>query len=474
MVRFGLFLFLSAVLTIFSGCYQYAPPPAALESTVLSQENREESNQLLAANKVLTLKLATEIALKNNPNLRAALHAVNAAKMRYYQAFGTFVPQISASTAIGQDLTWNNNLVNPMPHTPGRDFTVRSATAVNASWLLFDGLAREFSFLIAQHGVKLSEADKMKVQCMVKEAVAYAYEDIQYANAVENIQKRNRDFQLMMYNIVDQEFSAKKTRPQDEVLNFKIMETYASASITDAIYQRETANYSLAVLMGYPEGVLPGMAELPGADTRIRPLPFDVEVAIDLALKNNPKMHIMEETLKIAQYNQYKSYSAFMPTITAYSDFSYTAYTSQFKEYANAHTSASTPAYSYGIRADYMIFNGLARYNRMREAQALYAMNRFQMAETYLQTINDTRAAYANYQNRAQQATYYRNLYQTALEQRNLVEKRYRNYDVTVDRMNEVQTYYINTELEFASQINQLNKSIALLEAILMVPIFTD
>ena len=43
-----------------------------------------------------------------------------------------------------------------------------------------------------------------------------------------------------------------------------------------------------------------------------------------------------------------------------------------------------------------------------------------------------------------------------------------------MDRIDKVQTYYIDTEVRYATEINLLNKALAQIEAILMVELFPE
>ncbi len=463
----------AALLLTATGCYQYQPPRSALEGTVFNQVNREESDRILAEVDVLTLPIAERIAEVNNQNYIAAAHAVDAARMRYYQSLSAFVPEITASSAVGQDLTWLNNRVNPLSTMPGRDYKFTSMTTVGASWLLFDGLARELNVAMQEHDVKRQEAMRAKILMQLRRAVAYALEDLQLATQVAAIQQQNKEFQLMMHQLVEPEFRQGK-RPEDEVLNFKILAVDAETRRVEAIYQGDVSNYALSQLLGYPEGVLPGSARIAPPDERIRPLPFDVDTAINFALRNSPAMKVMEETLKISEYAKYKSYSSYLPTFHAYADFNYQVRASRYQDFMYTHNYADGPGFQYGIRGDYTIFNGLARYNKMREMQAAYAESQYNMAEEYLQTVNNARAAYANYVNQATQTTLYYSIMEDALRQRDLVLDRYRNYHVSVDRMDKVQQYYVDTRIAYATGINQLNKALAQLRMVLCVPIFND
>ena len=67
-----------------------------LEGTVFDEANREASRRRLEGIKVLTLRLAQRIAEENNQSFLATYHAVNAARMRYYQSLGAYAPEITA------------------------------------------------------------------------------------------------------------------------------------------------------------------------------------------------------------------------------------------------------------------------------------------------------------------------------------------------------------------------------------------
>ena len=79
----------------------------------------------------------------------------------------------------------------------------------------------------------------------------------------------------------------------------------------------------------------------------------------------------------------------------------------------------------YGVEANYLIFNGFTRYNTMREMQAMLAVTEFNMAETYLQILNDIRSAYANYDTAYKRYQIYQSLIPLARQERELVRDLY-------------------------------------------------
>ena len=97
-----------AVVLLLGGCYSYPPAQVATEDNTFSQKKIDRYGKLLKGIKVLTLLTAQKIAVKNNPNYTSAYHAVNAAKMRYYQALGAYSPTVYANfTGGGSTHTYN-------------------------------------------------------------------------------------------------------------------------------------------------------------------------------------------------------------------------------------------------------------------------------------------------------------------------------------------------------------------------------
>ena len=110
---------------------------------------------------------AKHIAQLNNQNYLAAYHAVNAARMRYYQALGAYAPEIHLGSTVGQDMQWNSSRVNPpMTNAAGRDISFKVNSSVTASWLLFDGFARYLNVKAMQSEVRKQTAMQYKVLCM--------------------------------------------------------------------------------------------------------------------------------------------------------------------------------------------------------------------------------------------------------------------------------------------------------------------
>ena len=170
------------LLIAIGGCYEYKAPPAATLGETYTRRDRDKADELLNGITELTLADAQRIAVLNNPTYIAASHAVNAARMRYYQAWGAYSPVVSANFTLQENDSWSRRQENSSGPTRTRRFS--TSTGVSATWLVFDGLAREFNIKAASHSLdyqRLLEEDECRT---LMRAVAYAYNDVLLA--IEN------------------------------------------------------------------------------------------------------------------------------------------------------------------------------------------------------------------------------------------------------------------------------------------------
>ena len=164
------------LLLITAGCLVPPETPANLEE--FRQSSYRVPAASLADRKSLTLAEAHETALRNNPSYRAVRDAVRAARFNYYSSWSAALPEINAGTTVANRLDRGYNLENPPVGVfPGADrFTTE--TSLQATWLLFDGMARELEILIARQELRLEQAADNNVRRLLLRAVSYAFFDI--------------------------------------------------------------------------------------------------------------------------------------------------------------------------------------------------------------------------------------------------------------------------------------------------------
>lgn len=450
---------------VFSGCYKYDKPAAATMANDFQQRKRDGADELLKDVKLLTIENAQRIALANNPDYRSAYHSVNAARMVYYQALGAFSPTVDASFSIGQ----SHSRPSGSNATYRYNGTYSTHTGISANWVLFSGLARYFQAKIAKTAENYQKAMEEDACRLLLRGVAYAYNEIMLAKENMRIADKDMTFQQDCLRETELKYEV-GTVPLSEVLNFKINVNNAISNKIAAERTYEIATYALAVLMGYPEGKFPAWVKFAEIKTDLDAVIPKVEVYLDTALANRPDLRGMRDQLKIAEYNKYKTYSAFSPTISVYAAYSYSTATNNLNNHrdgqtGDAHTRSRGPVFEYGAQANWTLFNGLIRYNQMREAQANMAIAEFSLASAWLNVVQEVRTAHINYLQSVRQSKLYEKTLEYSAEQRDLVAKEYEAGTIGITRLNEVQKELVDAEATLASAYINTKNALVQLEA---------
>ena len=303
-------LYAAAGAVLLGGCLP-KPVSTLVDQTSFTLREKEPADEMFHSIDELSREEAVRIALKNNPTYLEAGQSITAARMRLYQALGGYSPVISAATAVGDQLYDSSGAPEL---ESGNAFY--SYTMVQASFLIFDGLAREFQVEAARHSLAGEEALQENARRLLTQAVSNAFDDILLAAAQRKIADSDFEFQSKM--LEDTRLREKAgTANRSDVLNFAGRRNRAAARRVTASYQYEVGRYVLAVLLGYPDGTLPEELKF----TQEKPdeaAPLPVGAALDAALANRPDLKNFREQLRVSEYQLYSRYSAFSPRISAF------------------------------------------------------------------------------------------------------------------------------------------------------------
>jgi outer membrane protein TolC len=445
--------FAVAVIAL-SGCYSYKEPAAATLSESYSQRQKDSSDEMFKDISLLTLREAQRIAIKNNPTYISAYHSMQAARLKYLQAWGAYSPTITASFDMDYSAKWMLNYdEEEYPDLEGhstRNHTFTTTTGVRANMLLFDGFSRLFRLKAAKSNFNYQEKLEENACRTMMLSVAYAYNTVLLAIENRRIASEDRDFQKSSLENTRHKFEA-GAAPLSDVLNFEIYVNSAEVNLVEADYQYEVAIYALAQLMGYPEGVLPSHIKFPSDyKTEFAELPA-VELYLDTALANRPDLKAYREQLNIANYQVYQAWGAYSPEINGY--FAWTYSTSNRKGHSTGEVSRfnDNMGLSMGITADWVIFNGAIRLNQLREAKAQRAVAEYSVASQWFAVISEVRTAYANYVQNVKKTKLYAKIRSLSAEQRRLVDEEYRAGKAELTRLNEAQRDLVDAETALAS-----------------------
>ncbi len=447
--------FVFPILLFLSSCV--SNQHALVNETSFTMAERDPGAQLLKNIRVLTLPDAVRIAIANNPGYREAYQAVVSAKMRYYQALGAYSPVLGAAFALGDQL-YNGTGDSSVQV---KDQVFYTFTTVQASWILFDGLSREFTMMASKRRFQIQKDMDANARRLLIRAVAYAYNDMLLARDQVRIADANLTFQKEMLRQTELKFKA-GTATRSSVLNFQGRANNARETMEQAGYQYQLAQYALALLMGYVRGELPADLQFP----EVPPLPennlLSADLYLDLALTNRPDLKAFREQLKISEYDLYRSYGAFLPTVSAFANYSYSSNSTQNAGnnptgFGNFYLDGNS--FNYGLTASLILFNGAIRYNKIREARANLSAAVFKGADAWLQVVHDVRSAYSNCRYSRKIAEICLDNQKVMQEQRDLVAKEYLAGIVEVTRLNEAQTNLIQSNMALANARISVHKA---------------
>lgn len=454
-------LFVPLFLLLIPGCYTPPPGGALIDERHYKEPELTGDLKLIRELPALNLEDACRIALENSPTYRSAHYAIESARMRYYQALGAYSPSFSASFALGQQL------YDGQGTDGGRSDVFYTFTTVQANWILFDGLAREFALLSARHGVRLNEQLEANARRTLLQSVSYAWLDL--VNAHEKLASAEADMKFQQEQLHDAELKHKSGDiPRSEVLNFKTKWNQARMNKVKAVQRIEIGLHSLAVLMGYPAGTLPENLKFqPPDDQTARPV-LPVEFYLDQALANRSDLNAFREEIRIAEYSLYTSYSAFLPVISAFANYSYSSNSTQNSGnnptgFGNFYQQGNS--FNYGGVAELTLFNGLIRYNRVRALKNDLNQIRLRGSDFWLKVVQQVRDARTNLRNAQELCKIARIMHDTAREQRDLALKEYQAGDVPLVRLDQAQDLYIQSENDWLEAESAVRRAVIALES---------
>lgn len=414
---------------------------------------------------VISLKKAQEIARLNNPSYRSTLHLVNAARMRYYQALGAYLPEISAQFTLGQTLVERGNIVNPLETTVDNNNVFAVHAGLKGTWLLFDGFARELEVLIRRQDEAYARANRANVLRLLDRSVAYAYCDLQLAAELQNIAQSDIVFQK---SSLDQALARHGAGfiAKSDLLGFRIDLAHAQVKLIRANEAYKLARYVLSCLLGFPGGDLPDSVTVPPAPDAVPELVPGVDFFRDEALNTRPDLAMERALIAIRNYGKTQIISAFFPQVYAFGTLGYNGVGNQtydkgqflFRNY-NEYSG------SYGVSADWLLFNGFRRYNRYRELEQIYEEAKWNLAARQLTVMAEVESAYTVFQSNVEASRYWRDTLVWVFEQRNLVNVEYWAGHVTITRLRGAQTDLVTAQSNFASSVIEVYKAEAQLAA---------
>ena len=398
--------------------------------------------------KTLDLRLAAQIALKNNPSLAAAEARVRQATERLQQARARYWPSLDA-TLSGARISYAEN----NPNLLGDDPESRYQSALTATWVLFDGFSRKFSNASAQYGQSQSESAQNEARRLILSAVAASYFAAQLA--LEDIAIAKADETFNGRQLVDAEARYKiGTGSMSDVLNFKIRVNEAKTRLINAERVFAETLYALAALLGAPEARFPSGMRLARLEqeTKKEMAPPDPDAMIRYAVAHRPDIQEVRYALKQAEAQIKIARSRFYPSI-------------------NLSASADglrrdDPAFeqddfgnTLGIQLTYNLFAGGYDRARTRELRARELELQKGLEDLNLRASSEVRISSTQVITTQRQMVLQRSNTELNQQNRELVEKEYSAGQVSLVRLNEAQRDLTTAQSRLALALASLRQA---------------
>lgn len=415
-------------------------------SVSATQPASGEGADILAGIEVLDLPTAARIALSGNPSLQAAQARVAQAAEVVKQAQSAYWPSVDATggwsrvelsqTSLDEKLFVYNALRTQITTLPEIDIPNPEdyyQVGLQATWLIFNGLAREFTLAAAKYGARATEAARDDAQRLLLSAVTSAY--LQGQLALENvaIAKADEAFNQRLLTEAKLRYDV-GTGPLSDVLNFRVR---ANAALSKRLQEERTYQtdlISLAALLGLPEGRLPNhvrLADLAPTTAQERALP-QAEALVKIALDQRPDLRRSDWTVKQAEAGVTTAKSGYYPTVAL--NGSYTGERS-----GDMGFDGDDFGNSIGVGVTWNLFAGGLTRAKTGEARAQLMAAQYGLNDVRLKVTSEVNRMVTQIQSSQEQLDLQETNTTLYQQQRDLVEKEYKAGVGSLVRLNEAQ-----------------------------------
>lgn len=370
---------------------------------------------------LLTLQDAQAWALRENPSLAAAEAQVRQAAERVRQAQAAFWPQVGvtasashteladaavdrakAQAAAAGGSAFAAGAGGALSGFAREQSAARSVAAVaavpdsadnytvalTASYLLFDGFARNHSLAVARLARSESDLGRMEAARLILEAVAQAYYGVQLARERLRIAEADRAYNQRLLKEARARHEAGATS-LSEVLNFEVFVRIAEASVLEAQRVQAVARIGLAGIMGIDNSALPDHYEvmpLTEESREILETEPDPDALIRQAWAQRPDISQRAFAVLRATSQLKAAKASLYPTLTAFVQ-------RQGSRSEDARFREDDFATTYGVNLSWTLFSGFQRSAKIAEARHALQQNKEQERATRLSAAQEVREA---------------------------------------------------------------------------------
>lgn len=321
------------------------------------------------AQKPLSLKECLDYASTNNRNIKISGYELEVSKRKVYEQYGAYLPQVSISGSLDDNLKLNKQLLpaEMFGGTPGTYKAVSFGTKYNLSTSaqltqsLYDP-----QFWVNLRSVKnsklLSEQSLKKTQ----EQVSYSI-SVRYFQAL--IAQKQLDVLKTTLGASEESLkSAELRRKNGMAKQLDVDKLRVSFNNTQSILKQAELSYKQAInnlkfQMGMP---LDSTIALPEAIPNFSFEKDGSEIS-STTIEARSDYQMLKTNLVQLEIDRKKSIASYLPTLSFYGNYGYSAMNQEFKFYESDQRWFNSS--SVGLKLSIPIFSGFQRYHRLNQSK---------------------------------------------------------------------------------------------------------
>ena len=340
-----------------------------------------------------TLREALAAAYNNNPTLQAARANQRATDEGVPISKADALPSLDGTTSLIEFIRANaNNFFQP-----ARVLTAQANLGVP----IYNGGAVKNGIKAAKERVAAGQADLRGIESQIFNQTVAAYLDVLRTEALANLASNQVDVLIVNLEATSDRFEIGDLTRTD-VAQSQSRLALAQGDLETAKANLVSARETYLQLVGRAPGKLAAPPPLPG-------LPGSVDDAVAVALANNPDLLAAKERAEAAGWDSEVAGSGRLPTLSAFGTYDYNNTLGTVPDQVipgmspgDAPTIIPSDQTATGIQAGLTlripIFQGGRTAARQRQAYARETAALEQVIETERSVIQQTRAAYINWQ----------------------------------------------------------------------------
>ncbi|HRP33564.1 MAG TPA: TolC family protein [Agriterribacter sp.] len=405
--------------------------------------------QLYAQSKLLNLRDAVSMGIRNNKQLKLRTIAVEQAKTQEEQARDALLPSAKLNVGYNHALmlsqsfylpTTNGN--EPKKTTLPFDNTLYQAT-LGINQPIFEGnrlrYARQSANLLLQISRLNVETDKEEVTFTIIQSYINYYKLLQnqkiLAQHLEDVENKLTEIK---------KFEAQGLATKNDVLQFELEASKMKLNAIELENNRKIVNYNLVVLLGLPDGTA---IEIDDVNYKLD-LNDSFDTLLGMALKNRKELTAMQYQINLADIGIKSTKDEKLPTVGAGGNLYFINPTANIIP----KTGSYLAPFIVGINVGWDIGSLYKNKNKLSESrlQQKEAANRYDMMRDQIK--KEVNERYYQYKQALEKMNVLREAIKQAAENERIMESKFRNNLATTTERIDAQTllYQSRIGLELA------------------------